>query len=89
MPGPLVFGVGTYFEVPTEYRSETETVRATVNELQARFLGLGGRPYLHGWFEFDAQQKEQLYGPALRRLQTLRRSLDPDDLLNTGIWFTR
>ena len=79
----IALGFGVYFKVP---RAEPEGLRR-VQGLQRRALEqclrCGGRPYLAGWYEFDAGLMRQLYGESYDTLLRLRAELDPGGRFNS------
>jgi hypothetical protein len=62
--GLLKYMLGFYLFVPDRAAQEIERVRATLKELLARCLELGGRPYRYGIAELDPKQHEVLLGAA-------------------------
>ncbi len=49
-------------------------------------LSVGGMPYLSGWFNLTHKQKMKLYGEDFISLQRTKAKIDPDNILNPGVW---
>jgi FAD/FMN-containing dehydrogenase len=82
---PLAFLVGCYPVIPLDDRDGLAVVQAIFGRALRYAIELGGRPYLYGSHELDEGMWLSLYGEAYRRLQTLRRQLDPPQLFNAHI----
>jgi FAD/FMN-containing dehydrogenase len=82
---PLAFLVGCYPVIPLDDPDGLAVVQAIFGRALRYAIELGGRPYLYGSHELDEGMWLSLYGEAYRRLQTLRRQLDPPQLFNAHI----
>ncbi|MBZ4322973.1 FAD-binding protein [Streptomyces huiliensis] len=76
LDAPVLYGVGVFASAP---RSDDRAVSAT-RRVQRRLLETcaeaGGRPYLYGAHDLDADLLKRFYGaPALHRLEELRAEL--------------
>jgi hypothetical protein len=85
-PGDLLVSFGLY-AILSPWR--IPRLLQTLDHLQAALdlcLSLGGRPYLHGFTEWDEAKQAACYGPAFHRLQELRQQLHAP-LLNPHAFF--
>lgn len=49
-------------------------------------MAAGGKRYLSGWIEFDAERWQAHYGGLWERLRGLKRKYDPGNIFNPGWW---
>jgi FAD/FMN-containing dehydrogenase len=84
--GRFRFGCGLYHMVPEQDRAALDAAIDACRELTARCVELGGRPYLHGVPPITEQVAATAYGADYAAFWALRRRLDPDGLLNPGVW---
>ncbi|WP_147451409.1 FAD-binding oxidoreductase [Corallococcus llansteffanensis] len=81
---PRLYGIGVYYRIEPGDDARAAMAREAHQDFLARCLELGGRPYLYGCNELTPQAMQHCYGDAWSRLKSLRRTLDPDGLLNPG-----
>lgn len=81
--GPRI-SMGVYTAVPSgDALAETET-RRLLDEIFARGVERGGRPYLAGYAPLNRSMARSLYGEHLDVLSAQRRVLDPTGCFNPG-----
>lgn len=80
------FGFGVYCMVPAGDRTRMRIAESAHKACLDKCRELGGRPYRYGWCPLTEEEKHDFYGHHLKRLRDLRKSLDPYDILNPGIF---
>ncbi len=80
------FGFGLYCMVPPGDAYGLARAKASHEECLDRCLALGGRPYRYGWCPLTEKEKERLYGPDLAALRALRKEIDPNGILDNGLF---
>ena len=59
-------------------------VKARLNQASDAGMAAGGKRYLSGFIEFDRPRWKQHFGAAWGRILELKRTFDPDGILNPG-----
>ncbi|WP_186827152.1 FAD-binding oxidoreductase [Shimia ponticola] len=77
----ILYGVGVYLEPHIEDDAAVQHCRHTLHELLETCLGFGGRPYLSGWHEPDA---EIIADDDLSTAREILARQDNDSLMNPG-----
>ena len=79
--GPYVMGFGILPGIPPEFLAP---VKARLNLASDASMAVGAKRYLSGLIEFDRPRWKQHFGAAWPRIQGLKKSYDPDGILNPG-----
>jgi len=85
--GAYRFGCGLYHMVPKNDAAGVAASIEACEELVARCIELGGRPYLHGVASMSESVRRRVYGDDYESLLRLRRQYDPAGVFNAG-WFS-
>jgi cytokinin dehydrogenase len=80
-PGTHVMGFGILPGIPPEFLGP---VKARLNLASDASMAAGGKRYLSGFIEFDRARWKQHFGAAWPRILELRKTYDPDGILNPG-----
>jgi len=78
-PGKYVMGFGTLPAVPTQFLDE---VLPRLKQASQAATMMGGKRYLSGWIQFDAQQWKAHYGDLWPSVVALKRKYDHKGILN-------
>ncbi len=78
---PLVMGFGILPGVPPDLLPQA---RQRLNMVSDLSLAAGARRYLSGFIEFDRARWKQHFGPRWDELCGLKKTYDPDGILNPG-----
>jgi FAD/FMN-containing dehydrogenase len=78
---PLVMGFGILPGVPPDLLPQASVRLNMASDLS---LAAGGKRYLSGYIEFDQARWRQHFGPRWDDVRRLKRTLDPDGILNPG-----
>jgi len=80
-PGEFVMGFGILPGIPPEFIA---VAKARLNQASDASMIVGGKRYLSGLIEFDRARWKQHFGAHWPRLQALKKTYDPDGILNPG-----
>ncbi len=80
-PGPHVMGFGILPGIPPEFLAPA---KARLNLASDASMAAGAKRYLSGFIEFDLPRWERHFGAAWPRIQALKKTYDPDGILNPG-----
>jgi cytokinin dehydrogenase len=80
-PGDLVMGFGILPGVPPDLVPQAKQRLNLASDLS---IQAGGKRYLSGFIEFDRARWRQHFGPRWADLQRLKKTYDPDGILNPG-----
>ena len=83
--GGYHYGVGFYYRVPLDRPAELEAAISFIREAQDTMRALGGRPYLHGWQDWDSDRFKSVYGSDWATFCALKKQVDPDLLINGDV----
>ncbi len=84
--GDFYVSEGFYFSVPRNKPDQVERIRGFLNRATETVFELGGRPYLYGWLDEDGLDMGTLYGESWDFYKRMKRSVDPDLVLNRGLF---
>ena len=77
---------GYYFAVPRNRPGDLHEVKRFLRRASDITFELGGRPYLYGWHDMDGEDMQSNYGEDWEFYIRVKRSVDPDGLLNRGLF---
>jgi FAD/FMN-containing dehydrogenase len=80
-PGEFVMGFGILPGIPPEFIGPA---KARLNQASDASMMVGAKRYLSGLIEFDRPRWKQHFGAHWPRLQSLKKTFDPDGILNPG-----
>ena len=80
-PGEFVMGFGILPGIPPEFIGPA---KARLNQASDASMMVGAKRYLSGLIEFDRPRWKQHFGAHWPRLQSLKKTYDPDGILNPG-----
>ncbi|HEU5181819.1 MAG TPA: FAD-binding protein [Candidatus Polarisedimenticolia bacterium] len=80
-PGENVMGFGILPGIPPELAAPA---RARLNQASDASMMAGGKRYLSGLIEFDRPRWKQHFGERWPRIVALKKTYDPDGILNPG-----
>jgi cytokinin dehydrogenase len=80
-PGEHLMGFGLLPGIPPELLAPMKT---RLNQASDASMAAGGKRYLSGFIEFDRPRWEQHFGAAWGRVRDLKKTYDPDGILNPG-----
>ncbi len=78
---PLVMGFGILPGVPPDLLPQA---KGRLNMLSDMSMAAGGKRYLSGFIEFDGPRWRQHFGPRWDEIRALKKTFDPDGILNPG-----
>ena len=78
---PLVMGFGILPGVPPDLLQQA---RRRLNMMSDMSMAAGARRYLSGFIEFDRTRWKQHFGPRWDEIGRLKKTYDPDGILNPG-----
>lgn len=84
----MVYSVGFYFMIKIGDTNNLKIAKQQLKENMELCIDFGGRPYLYGWHGLNETQKKLLYGNDYNKLKELKKTYDPDNLLNPGIFLS-
>jgi cytokinin dehydrogenase len=79
--GDNLVGFGLLPAVPQKFWGDVKERFANVSRLM---LAFGAKRYLSGWVDFDTDDWKAHFGPRWDELVSLKRTYDPDGILNPG-----
>jgi cytokinin dehydrogenase len=79
--GPHVMGFGILPGIPPELLAP---LKERLNRASDASMAAGGKRYLSGFIEFDRPRWKQHFGAAWPRILGLKKTYDPDGVLNPG-----
>jgi len=80
-PSPLVMGFGILPGLPPDVLPLVRPRLAMASDLS---MAAGGKRYLSGLIEFDTPRWKQHFGPRWDEVRRLKKTYDPDGILNPG-----
>ena len=80
----VCFSLG--YVLPKSDREKIDPILRQMQNLQDLALIMGARPYRAGWFSLRRDQKLVAFGADYLALEKLKAKLDPQRLLNPGLW---
>jgi len=80
-PTPLVMGFGILPGVPPDLLPQA---RQRLNMVSDMSMAVGAKRYLSGFIEFDRPRWKQHFGPRWGEICRLKKTYDPDGILNPG-----
>jgi cytokinin dehydrogenase len=80
-PTPLVMGFGILPGLPPDV---LPMAKGRLNLASDASMMMGGKRYLSGFIEFDRARWKQHFGPAWETVVRLKKTYDPDAILNPG-----
>ncbi len=78
--------IGTGYALPSFDPDALAKVEAFLEKLQDVATRMKARPYLTGWYRLDEEKKRAVFGDDFNTLKRLKNDVDPDRLLNPGVW---
>ncbi len=80
-PTPLIMGFGILPGVPPDLLPQA---RQRLNMVSDMSMAVGAKRYLSGFIEFDRPRWKQHFGPRWDEICRLKKTYDPDGILNPG-----
>jgi cytokinin dehydrogenase len=79
----LIIGFGIYPNIP---QTQLQPALVKLKEFSDMALSLGGKRYLTGWIEFDAQQWQIQLGDRWSQLNQMKQKYDPQGVFSSGFF---
>lgn len=83
---PFVCSIGIYHIIPENNVNSVQKIQDVLEQLLDKCISLGGRPYLYGTYPWTPQRLSQTYGEDYTALLKLKQELDPQNLVNPGVF---
>lgn len=84
----MVYSVGFYYMIKFGDQENLAIAKNQLNKNMEHCIDIGGKPYLYGWHGLSENQKIKLYGADFEKLKRLKKTYDPKNILNPGVFLT-